>query len=317
MPLLSKPLGRPVAAFVAPFSSISCLGQSARELSYLPSAPYSPIKRASPLSTFPPGSAHRFLSHRAMSTASGNDSSVAAVSLIQANLEAVRQCVANVTTEVDNGGPAPRLVAVSKTKPLGDLIAAYEAGQRIFGENYAQELIEKAPAMPADVLWHFIGHLQSNKARALLEGVPNLSVLETLDSIKLANKLQACTCESIGRSIPLGVYIQVDSSGEASKSGVGHEDLDAILALARHLREKCPMLELRGIMTIGAPGDLDCFDRLAACRALVAAGLEVEEGSLELSMGMSGDFEEAIRKGSTNVRVGSTIFGARYYPEKS
>lgn len=110
--------------------------------------------------------------------------------------------------------------------------------------------------------------------------------------------------------------MQIDTSGEDAKSGVAHHDLDASLTLARHLKNSCPALQLRGVMTIGAPGDMECFDRLSACRDALAAGMGVERQALELSMGMSGDYEEAIRRGSTNVRVGSTIFGARYYPNK-
>lgn len=124
-------------------------------------------------------------------------------------------------------------------------------------------------------------------------------------------------CEAAERESRLGVYLQIDTSGEDAKSGVYHNDLDACLTLARHVRESCSALELKGLMTIGAPGDMECFDRLSACRDGVAAGLELEPQALELSMGMSGDYEEAIRRGSTNVRVGSTIFGARYYPNRS
>ncbi|CAM9972231.1 unnamed protein product, partial [Laminaria digitata] len=182
--------------------------------------------------------------------------------------------------------------------------------------SQAQELIDKSPQMPDDVVWHFIGHLQSNKAKTLVAGVPNLAVLETLDTVKLANKLQTA-CESTGRERPLGVFLQIDTSGEDAKSGVSHSDLDACLSLSRHLKESCPALELKGLMTIGAPGDMDCFDRLAACREALAGVLGIEPQALELSMGMSGDFEEAIRRGSTNVRVGSTIFGARNYPNKA
>ncbi|CAN0525828.1 unnamed protein product, partial [Scytosiphon promiscuus] len=105
--------------------------------------------------------------------------------------------------------------------------------------------------------------------------------------------------ESAGRERSLGVFLQIDTRGEDAKSGVSHNDLDACLSLSRHLKDSCPALELKGLMTIGAPGDMDCFDRLAACREALAAGLDIEPQALELSMGMSGDFEEAIRRGST------------------
>lgn len=104
----------------------------------------------------------------------------------------------------------PRLVAVSKMKPAELLMEAYGAGQRAFGENYVQELVDKAAELPADIEWHFIGKLQSNKCKMLVEGVPNLHVLETLDSEKLANKLQSATSSS-PRETPLNVMIQVGS----------------------------------------------------------------------------------------------------------
>ena len=108
---------------------------------------------------------------------------------------------------------APRLVAVSKTKPIELLMEAYDAGQREFGENYVQEIVEKAPLMPADIKWRYIGKLQSRKAKPLVHGVPSLAVVETVDTEKLANKLQAAvtTCEP-PRQEPLGVMVQVAAS---------------------------------------------------------------------------------------------------------
>jgi len=104
--------------------------------------------------------------------------------------------------------------------------------------------------------------------------------------------------------------LQVDTSDEDTKSGV---DVDEAPSLALHIKANCPGLRLAGVMTIGAPGDLTCFDKLVEARLAVAAAVGVDADSLELSMGMSGDFEEAISKGSTNVRVGSSIFGERIY----
>jgi pyridoxal phosphate enzyme (YggS family) len=210
----------------------------------------------------------------------------------------------------------PRLVAVSKTKPADLLIEAYEAGQRDFGENYVQELIEKAPLLPADTAWRFIGKLQSNKAKALVQGVPGLVAVETLTTTKLADKLQtAAAAAQPPRAAPLEVYVQVDTSPwEGTKNGVG---ADEAADVAAHVAAKCPALRLAGLMTIGAPGDASCFDALRECRETVAARLGVPPDALELSMGMSGDFEAAARAGSTSVRVGSSIFGARAYPPKA
>jgi pyridoxal phosphate enzyme (YggS family) len=208
--------------------------------------------------------------------------------------------------------PRPRLVAVSKTKPAATVAEAYAAGQRDFGENYVQELLDKAPALPADVRWHFIGHLQSNKARVLVEGVPGLAMVETVDSEKLASRLNAAAAGA-GRP-PLAVLVQVNTSGEASKHGVAPADAPA---LAAHVAARCTHLRLAGLMTIGQPDYTsrpENFECLAACRRAVAAATGFPEAELELSMGMSGDFEAAIVMGATNVRVGSTIFGARLNP---
>jgi len=212
--------------------------------------------------------------------------------------------------------PPPRLVAVSKTKPTEALQEAYDAGQRHFGENYVNEVLDKAPELPVDIKWHFIGHLQSNKAKPLVGQVANLWMVEAVDSRKLADRLQAAAAavlETERKGVPLKVLIQVDTSGEDTKSGVTAEEA---VAMAQHILANCPALQFAGVMTIGAPGDLTCFDKLVEARQRIASATGLEAASLELSMGMSGDFEEAIARGSTNVRVGSSIFGERSYPPK-
>lgn len=225
---------------------------------------------------------------------------------IAAALADVRARIAALTAELGRARP-PLLVAVSKTKPAELLREAYDAGQRTFGENYVQELVDKAPELPADCAWHFIGHLQSNKARVLC-AVPNLARVESVDSEKIANALdKACAA----RAQPLSVLVQVNSSGEDSKYGI---EPARAAALVRHVRERCPHLRCDGLMTIGAldySPSPECLRRMLACRAAVASELGLDEASLELSMGMSADYESAIRLGSTSVRVGSTIFGAR------
>jgi hypothetical protein len=206
-----------------------------------------------------------------------------------------------------------RVVAVSKTKPSTLIRQVYDAGHRCFGENYVQEILEKAPQLPEDIEWHFIGNLQSNKVKPLLTGVPNLAMVETVDDEKIANHLDRAV-GNIGRK-PLKVLVQVNTSGETSKFGV---DPDGCLELVKHVRG-CPNLEFCGLMTIGMldyTSTPENFKTLANCRSEVCKALEIPEEKCDLSMGMSGDFELAIEMGSTNVRIGSTIFGAREYPKK-
>ena len=230
---------------------------------------------------------------------------------IGGNLAEVRQRLAAAAS----GREAPRLVAVSKTKPLELLREAYDAGQRDFGENYVQEIVAKAPEMPADVVWRFIGKLQSKKAKVLVRGVPALACVETLDSAKLADRLQtAVAALDPPRAAPLGVMVQVNTSPwEGTKSGVLAEEA---AALAAHVIGSCPALRFAGLMTIGEPGNPACFAALRECRAAVAAELGLPADGITLSMGMSGDFEAAIAAGSDSVRVGSSIFGARDYSQK-
>ena len=277
---------------------------------------------------------YRMSSSTALSSTSISESNSDGISSIDIgqNIEDVRHRIV-VAKESSPFNQPVRLVAVSKTKPIELLQSAYASGQRVFGENYVHEIVEKSPKMPSDVEWHFIGHVQSNKAKVLINGVPNLSMIETIDSKKLADKFNtALKSLADGENSDSGdekgkhdssssiqdqenprivkVLIQVDTSGEDTKSGVSVEEA---LELAKHIQESCPFLKFSGVMTIGAPGDMSCFDKLVACRDMISQSLQIPNSELEVSMGMSSDFEEAIRKGSTNVRPGTTIFGARNY----
>ncbi|PQE09992.1 family pyridoxal phosphate enzyme protein [Rutstroemia sp. NJR-2017a BVV2] len=206
-----------------------------------------------------------------------------------------------------------RLVAVSKLKPASDILALHrEANVEHFGENYAQELMEKAEILPREIKWHFIGGLQSNKCKPLSSQIPNLHLVSSIDTPKKATQL------SLGRSLlsppapPLLIHIQINTSGETSKSGVSPGP-DAT-ALCKHVLSECPNLKLAGLMTIGAiarskeGGENEDFKVLREERDRLQEELGVD---LELSMGMSNDFEEAVRQGSGEVRIGSTIFGER------
>lgn len=212
----------------------------------------------------------------------------------------------------------PRLVAVSKTKPKELIIAAYEEGQRNFGENYVQELVDKGHDSEIlqrckDIKWHFIGHLQRNKVNKVVS-VPGIFLVETVDSDKLATALDSAWAKQAGDTGKLKVMLQVNTSGEEEKSGC---PLESSVELAKHIRETCSNLELVGLMTIGKFGydlsqgpnpDFICLNKV---RDNVCHALEIDNSELDLSMGMSDDFEHAIEMGSTNVRVGSSIFGQR------
>ena len=231
-------------------------------------------------------------------------------SAVVSNAAVVRGRMEQAALACGRDAGAVRLVAVSKTKPASDIEQLYAAGHRTFGENYFQELVEKASVLPEDIEWHFIGHLQSQKAGKLVKDVKGLSVVETIDSLKLAKKLNTA-CETAERA-SLDIYIQVDTSNEDTKSGVPPAEA---IGLIQAIQSECSRLRVSGLMTIGAPGDISCFDRLVETRLEVTSALGVAPESLALSMGMSGDFEEAIARGATSIRVGSTIFGERIYPK--
>ncbi|CAJ2639838.1 pyridoxal phosphate homeostasis protein-like [Trifolium pratense] len=230
---------------------------------------------------------------------------------------AFRSVMLRVQQAAERSGTKPdrvRVVAVSKTKPISMIRQLYDAGHRVFGENYVQEIVEKAPQLPQDIQWHFIGHLQSNKVKTLMSAVPNLAMVEGVDNQKVANNLDRMV-STLGRN-RLRVLVQVNTSGEESKSGV---DPSSCVDLAKHVKLSCPNLEFSGLMTIGMPDYTSTpqnFQTLSNCRSEVCKALEMDEEQCELSMGMSGDFELAIESGSTNVRIGSTIFGPREYAKK-
>ncbi|KAH3763258.1 pyridoxal phosphate homeostasis protein [Pelomyxa schiedti] len=203
--------------------------------------------------------------------------------------------------------PLPRLVAVSKFKGSDLVRSAYDVGQRHFGENYVQELVEKAKELATleGIQWHFIGHLQSNKVKQLLSA-PNLYMVETVDSLALAQRLDKGWP---GKS-PLNIFIQVNTSHETNKSGVMPEN---VVSVAEKIITTCPHIKLQGLMTIGeqAQSERD-FSSLIECKQKVCEALHLDMAQFELSMGMSADFIQAIKMGSTNVRVGSVIFGQRH-----
>ena len=220
------------------------------------------------------------------------------------NIEIVRKRIADAATAAGRDPSSITLLAVSKTKPAAMIREAYTAGQRVFGENYAQELRDKAAELDdLDIDWHFIGHLQKNKAKYI---TPSATMMESIDSKELANTLDKRADRSID------CLIEVNIGGEESKAGVS---TDEILPLAEHIAS-LEHLNLRGLMVI-PPFDLDpegvrpYFKGLSKELQKLNSELKSIEPLTELSMGMTGDFEVAISEGSTIVRVGTAIFGSR------
>ena len=205
------------------------------------------------------------------------------------------------------------LLAVSKTFPAGAVLEAVAAGQRAFGENYLQEGIDKiaavAAALPGEAVeWHFIGPIQSNKTRPI---AASFAWVHTVERLKVAQRLSEQRPDGMP---PLNICLQVNISGEASKSGAAPEELPE---LARQVAT-LPRLKLRGLMAIPEPETDAAKQRTAFARVrslfeqLRADGFDLDT----LSMGMSADLEAAIAEGATIVRVGSAIFGSRNYDNK-
>lgn len=213
-------------------------------------------------------------------------------------MAAVRARVRAAAERAGRDPQAVRLIAVSKTFPAEAVLAAYEAGQRDFGENRVQEAEAKAPAVAAagvQPTWHLIGHLQTNKVRAALD---RFAIIHSVDSVHLA----AALSRRAAAAYP--VLLEVNVAGEASKSGFAPDEVTDATERIRRL----PNLDVRGLMTV-APLVADPEELRPVFRRL--AELAQRLALPELSMGMSGDFEVAIEEGATLVRVGTVIFGRR------
>jgi hypothetical protein len=226
---------------------------------------------------------------------------------IQHNLQQLRQRIRAAATQCGRDPEEVTLLAVSKTKPASAVEEAIAAGQIAFGENYVQEGVEKIAALAAhpQVEWHFIGPLQSNKSRLVAE---HFAWCHTVDRLKIAQRLSDQRPASLP---PLNVLIQVNISDENSKSGIMLEDLPELAQQVAAL----PQLRLRGLMAIPAP-ESDYSRQLAVCQQMADAFRQLKQHYPDvdtLSLGMSDDMEAAIAAGSTMVRIGTAIFGARDY----
>ncbi len=216
------------------------------------------------------------------------------MSEIANNLSAIQDRIAEAANSVDRNPEEITLIAVSKTVPLEGLLQAYDAGQRDFGESRLQEALPKIQAMPDDCIWHFIGPLQSNKAKA----IGNLfQVVHTVYNERQLKEIEKC-------SRRVDVFIEVNIAEEAQKAGIFLKDIDDFYQSLLHYNQAT----FRGLMTIGPR--VESFEESRRFfRALKEQNARL--GGTWLSMGMSGDFDVAIQEGATHVRVGSAIFGSR------
>lgn len=229
---------------------------------------------------------------------------------IRQNLEHIHQQIENACLAAGRNKSAVKLLAVSKTKPVTDIQAAIDAGQQAFGENYVQEGVEKIQFFATkhpELEWHFIGPLQSNKTRLVAE---HFDWMQTVDRAKIADRLND---QRPADKAPLNVLIQINISDEASKSGIRPEEM---AALAKHIENR-PHLRLRGLMAIPAPSN-DIGEQEKALNAMKNLFEQLQTTCPNqqidtLSMGMTDDMASAIKCGSTMVRIGTAIFGARNY----
>ncbi|CDG85150.1 YggS family pyridoxal phosphate-dependent enzyme [Janthinobacterium agaricidamnosum] len=232
------------------------------------------------------------------------------MSTIDHNLQAVHHSILSAAQEAGRPPEAVSLLAVSKTFGADAVIAAAGAGQRAFGENYLQEALDKIAAVvqalpQANLEWHFIGPIQSNKTRPI---AGHFDWVHTVEREKIAQRLSEQRPEGM---MPLNICLQVNISGEASKSGVRPADLPQLA----HYVAALPNLRLRGLMAIPEPADDFDTQRIAFRQLrLLYQHLQADGLALDtLSMGMSADLRAAVLEGATMVRVGSAIFGARHY----
>jgi pyridoxal phosphate enzyme (YggS family) len=225
------------------------------------------------------------------------------MSTIAENISTLAERINNAAQAVQRDPASVGLLAVSKTKPARDLREAYAAGLRDFGENYLQEALGKQTELSdLPLIWHFIGPIQSNKTRAIAE---NFAWVHSVDRLKIAQRLSE---QRPAELPPLSICIQVNVSGEDSKSGCTPQDLPALAQAISAL----PNLRLRGLMAIPEPTE-DSDEQNAAFAAVRTLQDQLNLPLDTLSMGMSHDLEAAIAQGATWVRIGTALFGARNY----
>lgn len=228
--------------------------------------------------------------------------------MIRENIEHVKE---NIRTACEKSGRKAEevtLIAVSKTKPLPMLMEAYECGCRDFGENKVQELVEKWEQMPKDIRWHMIGHLQRNKVKYIVDKV---YMIHSVDSLRLAEEISK---EAVKKGVTVSILIEINVAQEETKFGTTCEDACRLVEEAA----KLPNIIIKGLMTI-APYVENAEENKQYFEKLRQIYVDINRKNIdnvymeELSMGMTGDYETAIAEGATYVRVGTGIFGERFY----
>ncbi|MDY6381915.1 MAG: YggS family pyridoxal phosphate-dependent enzyme [Bacteroidales bacterium] len=223
----------------------------------------------------------------------------------------IREKIVEIKKQIPEG---VTLVAVSKTKPIEDIMQAYDEGQRVFGENKAQEMKEKQALLPKDIQWHMLGHLQENKVKYI---VPFVSLIHSVDSLKILHAInkRAIICERV-----VDCLLEIDISHEETKFGLSKDELYKLLSSPEY--EQMKNIRICGLMGIGSITDDNSKTR-EEFRGLRALYSEIKDKFFagkdyfrHVSMGMSGDYDIAIEEGSTIVRIGSKIFGERDYSAK-
>ena len=229
---------------------------------------------------------------------------------IKENIEVIKEKMLNAVLRNGRKACEVRLLMATKTVPANIIIEAFEAGETLIGENKVQELVEKADALSS---WqheaHFIGHLQSNKIKDVMKYA---SCIQSIDRLEVAEKLEK---RLLSENRVMDVFVQVNTSKEESKFGCKEEEAVGLIEKIKEFEH----LNIKGLMTIGLFSDdanliRPCYKMLYKIKQQVESS-HLVEGKLELSMGMSGDFEIAIEEGATIIRVGTSIFGKRIYPD--
>lgn len=229
--------------------------------------------------------------------------------MIKDNIRYVEKQIEDSCNKVGRSANEVTLISVSKTKPVEMLMEAYEAGSRDFGENKVQELVDKYEVMPKDIRWHMIGHLQRNKVKYIVDKV---YLIHSVDSLRLAEEISK---EAVKKEVDVSILVEVNIAGEESKFGT---DCEEAKQLVRDIA-KLPNIKIKGLMTI-APMVNEAEENRLYFQGLKKLSVDINSENIDnvtmdiLSMGMTGDYTVAVEEGATMVRVGTGIFGERYYP---